>query len=43
MDERPADVVGADPIATDNSTRLEDGVQDVTQDAADDYSAGGDD
>lgn len=43
MDERPGDVIGPDPVETDNGTRPEDGDQSVTQDPADDYSFGGDD
>lgn len=38
--ERPADVHGQDPIDTDNSTRPEDGAQDISQDPAVDYSDG---
>ena len=43
MDERPADVFGQDPVETDNGVRIIDGEQSVTQDAADDYTQGGED
>lgn len=42
-DPRPDDVIGDDPIATDNSPRSEDGEQEISQDSEDDFSEGGED
>ena len=42
MEVRPADVLGPDPVETDNASRDEDGEQDVSQFPNVDYSAGGD-
>lgn len=40
MEQRPHDVVGPDPVDTDNGTRPEDGPQDVDQSPDSDYSQG---
>lgn len=40
MEVRPADVLGPDPVETDNDSRVEDGEQDVNQSPTVDYSEG---
>jgi hypothetical protein len=39
MDTRPSDVIGPDPIETDNGSRPEDGDQEISQSATDDFSS----
>lgn len=43
MDPRPADIIGPDPVETDNSARPEDGEQIISQDPEDDFTEGDED